>query len=234
MLNVLAVAFLSFSLLNQTNPKMTGENPKDNDILSLGTGGSSKVPETNISFEEFEITSWREFLIGRHQMGKINLSTYMGFLPIDQLSDWYDSNALTDFTFTDSFTTITEETLSLTIKESSTFSSTFGIKAGLKGFEASSQFNVTNSYTLEGTVTYSFATHVTRTVQYSVQEDKLEGKTFSLCLAAHVFKLECETWQFDDYWWGDVEVDGSRKTFVSYLTLIPTITIMFADGGLLK
>ena len=47
MLNVLAVAFLSFSLLNQTNPKMTGENPKDNDILSLGTGGSSKAPDNS-------------------------------------------------------------------------------------------------------------------------------------------------------------------------------------------
>lgn len=56
---------------------------------------------------------------------------------------------------------------------------------------------------------------------------------FALCEASYTYKLYCQTWMWDDYWWGDYEVSGSRESFVVYLTINPFVTICYSDGSVL-
>ena len=167
-------------------------------------------------------------------MGSIDNVYYMGRMSVATLSYWYDGNAFEDFTFSNTIQTVMQDTLSLTLKESSTFTSTFGVKAGVPGIEASSSYSISNAYVIEGALTYTFSEISSRTVSYHLKQEVIEGKLFSLCVAAYVYRITCTKWQYDDFWWGHVEVQGSRSTFYSYLTLIPTITIQYLDGSLLS
>ena len=53
-------------------------------------------------------------------------------------------------------------------------------------------------------------------------------------MAAYTYKISCEHWQLDDWWWGSYEVDGSRSSFTTYYTVDPFITIGFEDGSIIK
>ncbi len=53
-------------------------------------------------------------------------------------------------------------------------------------------------------------------------------------MVADVFKVTYETWKYDDWWWGDLEVDNSRKKQTAYLTYAPMITILYDEKPVLK
>lgn len=38
-------------------------------------------------------------------------------------------------------------------------------------------------------------------------------------------------WQYDNSWWGNYEVDGSRSAYYTHITLKPFITLGFEDGS---
>ena len=71
-------------------------------------------------------------------------------------------------------------------------------------------------------------------VEYDVIPELVKGKKFFLCMAAYTYKISCEQWQIDDWWWGNYEVDGSRSSFTTYYTVDPFITIGFEDGSIIK
>lgn len=37
--------------------------------------------------------------------------------------------------------------------------------------------------------------------------------------------------QYDNYWWGNYEVDGSHSAHYTYITLKPFIIVGFEDGS---
>ena len=37
--------------------------------------------------------------------------------------------------------------------------------------------------------------------------------------------------KYDNYWWGNYEVDGSRSAYYTYIALKPFITVGFEDGS---
>lgn len=218
MLSVLFTALLSFSLVGSSF----------NAVAQF-----DYQPELNVSIGSFEVEWWREGFIGRHQMASYTSVEYLGPIEVKKLSKTYNAAVLGNFHFTESVKTVEESTVSLTISATSKFVSTLGVKAGLDNIEISSNYSLEQIYSIEGTRTYTIANELVYTVEYDVNPEAVSGRKFYLAEAAYVYKIESEKWQYDDYWWGNYEVDGSRSSFVTYVTLDPYVTIAFEDGTLL-
>lgn len=227
MLSVLMSAFLCFST-TVGNINAISE-AKSN--LGINVVTSDVVPSANITYGSYESDWFYHNFVGRHNWVSIDSSYYMGRIVVQQLSPIYNPNALEDFHFTESISTTETSTISTTTKLSSSITSSIGVKAGLDNVVLSGNYKINNSYVIENTQTYSYSEQTTRTVTYNVIKDKVKNHDFYLGSVAYVYKIKCQTWQIDDFWWGSYEVSGSRTTFYTYLTLNPTITIAFADGG---
>lgn len=221
MLSVLFSALLSFSLVGSS-------------FNTVNTVAHSNYqPKLNVSTGSFEVEWWREGFIGRHQMASYNSIEYLGPIEVKKLSKTYNAAVLKNFHFTESVKTVEENTISLTISATSKFVSTLGVKAGLDDIEISGNYSVEQIYSIEGTKTYTIANELTYTVEYDVDPDDVSGQKFYLAEAAYVYKIKSEKWQYDDYWWGDYEVSGSRSSFVTYVTLDPYVTVALEGGTLL-
>lgn len=157
----------------------------------------------------------------------------LGILPIDTLSNYYDANVLTDFHFSEKFTTVTQTTLST--KKQMSVQLTTGLEAtiGLPGAEIKNSQELTTQFTIDQMVTYMVSRTQEFQVDMLVNQAKVQGKVFALALAAEVYTIKWSTWQVDDYWWGKYEVKGSRQEEVAYLSIKPYVTIVERDKGLI-
>ena len=218
MFTVLFTALLSFNLLS-TNLKVTKL--------------SSYIPEINVETGTFEVDWWREGVIGRHQMVSFDSIDYLGAIEVKKLSRTYDSSVLDNFHFTESVEILEEDTISLTISETSKFISTLGVKAGLNNIEISDKYTLEQMFKIEGSNTYTISNKLSYKVEYDVKSDVINGQKFYLAEAAYVYKINCQKWQYDNYWWNNYEVSGSRKSFTSYLSLDAYVTVALEDGTLL-
>lgn len=223
MISILLSSFLSFSVL-------TGPSLRTNSADAL----HASQPTVNVQTGEYEVGWWMVGLHGRHQKVKIGEPQYLGILEIAQLSDNFDGNLLTDLHFEQTISTIEENSVSTTISASSSVISTIAVKAGLSQFSVSGDYAVQQSFKIEQTATYTISSETEYSVSYNIESEKVKGKIFHLASAAFTYKIECEMWEWDDYWWGAYEVYGSRKSFVTYLTLYPYLTLAEFDGTLIK
>ena len=218
MVSVILTAFLSFNLINSTVNEVTSTNYK---------------PEINVQLGSFEVNWWCEGIIGRHQMVSYDSVDYLGPISIKKLSNTYSTSALKNFHFEETIQTTNENSISLTISESSKFTSTLGVKAGLNDIQISDDYSINKYFYIEGVSTYTITNEIAYEVEYDVDQKLVLGKKFYLAEAAYVYKINCQKWQYDNYWWGNYEVDNSRSSFVSYVSLSPFITIALEDGTLL-
>lgn len=228
MLNIILSAFLSFNIIST---KLSNPFPLISNATSLT---SNHIPQANISYGEYETNWWREGVIGRHQMISIDSSEYIGRQIISKLTDTYSSKALINFKFTESISTIITDTISTSEKLTSQITSTIGVKASLPYVEVSDKYTISNSYVIENTATYSYSKKVEYSISYEVNQSLINGRDFYLANSAYIYKIKCQKWQYDNYWWGNYEVKGSRSTFYSYLTLSPVITVGFIDGTFIE
>ncbi len=194
---------------------------------------SEYKPELNVELTEFETSKWQNGIIGRHQMVSFDKVEYLGALSLKKLSITYNGAVLQNFHFEETMKTVMENSVSLSIEESSKFASTLGVKAGLDNIEISDKYTMEQLFTIEKTTTYTVGIEQTYTISYDVVPEIVKGEKFYLSQAAYVYKIECQKWQYDNYWWGNYEVSGSRTSFNTYIALNPYITICLEDGTLL-
>lgn len=224
MVSALLSLFLSLSVSTaDLSPNMKFQDFKD------GGGGAS----INVTLGEFEYSSWRNGFITRHEMINLKSCEHLGIIPVKSITDFYNPNFLNGLVISESYSIITANAISTTTEFSYDFTSSIGMKIDVPGIEVNSEFKLTQGYTIESSVTYSYSTQKTITVSMDIDLSKAEGKEFCIGYAASTYKIECETWQYDDYWWGNYEVSGSRKSFSTYCTINPFITMIFRDGSVL-
>lgn len=230
MLSILMSALLSFNLINQNiNAKSINNTYEEIKYVS-----NYNTPTVNITFGEFETDWWRQGLVGRHQLVSIDSYSYLGRIVVDRLSNIYCSNSLSNFHFTESFSTIKNSTVSTSISLNSKITSSLGVKMNMPYVEVSDKYTISTAYSIENSYTYSYSEKTEYSVSYDVADEKVNGKDFYLASVAYVYKVDCQMWQYDNYWYGNTEVKNSRVNFSSYITLDPTITIAFTDDSFIQ
>lgn len=230
MLSVLMTAFLSFSSVSG-NVITEKPEPQSQNQISCCSAQDGYIPKPTISYGKYDIGWWREGLIGRHQMISIDSSEYIGELMLEPLTNTYNSSALTNFHFEETVETIETSTICTTVELSSTITTTLGVKMGMDDVSVSDDCKISKFYRIQNTQTYSYSKRKQSKVSFDVKEDVVKGKNFCLATVAYVYKVACQKWQYDDYWWGNYVVDGSRSAYYTYITLKPFITVGFEDGS---
>lgn len=167
-------------------------------------------------------------------MVSIDSSEYLGLLEIQKLSRTYSPTGAEKLKFTETITTVAGTTISTTISETSEFTTTLGVKMGMSDISISSDYTITKSYEIQNTITYSYSTATSLSVEFEVDKNAVGDNHFYLAYAAYVYKVKCQKWQYDNWWWGDYEVSGSRSTFYTYITYDPFVTIALANGTILE
>ena len=188
---------------------------------------------TPVSFELGEVDAYTERvgLIGRHTMISFDSYTYIGYDVVQTLTNYYSAAALSSFHMTSQYETIVETSVSTSASYSYKLLNSVHIMAGLtKIASAEQETEVSQVYEINSTNTYTTSTKESGSLDYYVDDDVVDGKIFALGVAAEIYKIECQTWKYDDYWWGDYEVSGSRESFTAYLTFNPFVTIVYRDG----
>jgi ACT domain-containing protein len=204
--------------------------------ISQANTGSTQ-PTANITTGQYESNWWFPSfsVIGRHQMVSVDSYSYLGLLNIKTLSAYYNANALTNFSFSETISTIEETTVSTSVQTTSTITSSLAAKMGIDGVSVSDGYTVSQAYTIQQTTTYSYSVATSSTINYDVRESVVAGKRFALCEAAYVYRATCQKWQYDNYWFNNnVEVSNSRSTFYTYRTIEPFITLVFSDGSIVE
>lgn len=233
MLSVLMVAFLSFCSVSGDANQIKSDTNSGNNGVSLAQE-TSYQPNANIQYGTYDVGWWYDGVVGRHQMVSIDSSEYLGVVQIQKLSKTYNPTILKNFSFEDTVSTVTETTISTTISTSSTITSTLGVKMGMSGVAVSGEYAISQTYEIENTYTYSYSTAESLTVKYEVDKDKVGANHFYLAYAAYVYKVKCQQWQYDNWWWGNYEVDNSRSTFYTYITFEPFVTIALTNGTIFE
>lgn len=218
MFNVLMSCFLSFAMIGASFGDCSVST------LSLDENGIETEHPVTISKSSKEVDWWYEGIIGRHEMVQILDYEYIGLQNVHTLAGPYNANVLTNFKFTETVSTVNTLSLSTTQQLSSKVTTGIEVRAGVSETVSASR-NVTSVYTIENTLTYTTSTSITFTVQYEPKQELIENSKFALCLGAYVYKLECKTWKYDNYWWGNYTVSGSTKYFTSYITVDPFVTL---------
>lgn len=234
-------AFLSFSIISGTrtpdDPYGTSEASDFHDMSIYGPNGgtsSSDIPQPNIELGKFEVSWWRNGFIGRHQMVSLNSYTYVDYLPVKVLTDFYEGSILEDYEFEDSVRSVTTSTISTSIQLSSSFTEKIGAKISYDSFVIEASGSHTTEFTFNQTKTYSHSEEKSYTIKTKISKDVVGGRKFAMCLCYYVYKISCTQWQYDNYAWGNYEVSGSRFDFDTYLLLIPTVTVIFSNGEYVK
>lgn len=224
MIYLLLTAFMSFSVVNGQS-SMT--------MINSTSELSESQPVANVQTGEHEVEWWWEGFITRHRTIRIGEPEYLGTIEIDQISDNFDARTLKNLHFEHTVSLTEEDSVSTTISASSKTISTIAVKAGLSNFSISGDYSVERAFKIEQTHTYTISTQTETTVSYDANYDLVQGKIFHLAIAAFTYKMECEMWEWRSYWWGNYYVDDSRKSFVTYLTLTPYITLAEHDCTLI-
>ncbi len=239
MLKILMTAFLSFTIVNgnansgddpySISPTNGGLGQTDTTLGSGGTDGSPYSPIA-IPTGQFEVSSWREGLIGRHQMSSIDSYEYVGLTPIRIFTNWYDGDLIEEFSYSREVETITSNSVSTSISLGFEWSRAISGKANIAGLEVGEETGPTVILTIGKTTTYTYTQSEKITVNVKIKHEYTEGRLFAVCSAAHVYKLKCQKWQYDNYWWGDYEVSNSRSAYETYIAMEPRTTIVYKTG----
>lgn len=219
MLKILLGTLLSFSALNLSYVCV-------NENMKLST--QSYDPNT-ISYDETEITWWFDGVIGVHQMLKINSYDDLGKLTVDRLTSWYDGSKLNNFNFSETVTTCEDTNISLTTSYSLTIAQSLGAKTNINNVSISAEESENQKFSISGTLAYAYSKTITTSVNFSVYEDAVKDKTFALGLVANVYKLNYDTWNYRNYWWGNKVEENSRKSDCAYIVADPVVTIIYKD-----
>ena len=187
----------------------------------------------SIEYGEYEVEWYYNWFVGRHVMASIDSAEDLGYMCIDVLSQTYNGYVLENFEFTDTVTTVLTTTVSTTVSLSSSITTSLAGKVGINGISVSNNMQIGIAYNIQSTITYSYSLSTTLQIFYTPAEEYVRNKHFFLCTGARVYKIYCQTWMYDNYWWGDYEVSGSRESFVTYLTVDPLITIGYTDGTII-
>lgn len=163
MLSIIMTAFLSFTIVNGSDA--IGDDPYVTSTASLGqtdtilggdgTGSSSYSP-TTIPTGQFEVSSWREGLIGRHQMSSIDSYEYVGLTSIKLLTDWYNGNVIEDCSFAREVETITTSSISTSISLGFEWSVAISQKVNIDGLEVGEEMGPAVKFTIGKTTTYTY------------------------------------------------------------------------------
>ncbi len=238
MLTVLMTAFLSFSIINGTDAlsddpyaASVASDITSGQISTYGSNDAGTTTSVNIPTGDFEINWWYEGLVGRHQMSTINSNKHLGIVCIKELTSYYSGNVAEDFTYSESITTVETNSISTSVKFGFEWAKAISTKINIAGVEAGEESGPTFEFDIENTTTYTYSKSTTQTVSFKVKQSLIEGKKFAVCVAADVYQIECSKWQYDNYWWGNYEVSGSRSTYYTYLALNPFVTIAYQDSG---
>jgi len=223
MLNVICSAILSFTIIGgqASEPATCSTIYQEYDISSLNT-------------EELDVGYSYVGFHGRHSMIKIDGYEDRGVQCVELLSKEYNGKALTNFEFTESITSIDSSTVSTKEIYSSEISTGLQVKAGIPGATVTSGLTSKEGYTIENTVTYTTTNSSTFTVKFEFNKELLKDKIFALCTAANVYKITWQTWEYDNYWWGNYEVSGSRATHEAYITANPYTSVYVKGEGVIK
>lgn len=221
MLKFLETCFLSFIILG--TPYGT---------LNPDTYADFQFNSDEINYEEIEADMTHVGIgIGRHTMVQIKSCNFLKEDSVDVLTSWYNGEALENFTFEETVTTFSSTVVSTTEKFSTEITVALTAQVGIPGFSVGTEASVSVGQTIENTTTYTVSQKETFTIRYSAKPEYVEGREFALGAAGDIYKLTWEMWQWDDYWWGDYEVSGSRKECTAYIVADPYVTIVYRDGS---
>lgn len=225
MLNVLLSCFMSFAVL--------GSSAGVNFIDSRAATPQAYSNQPNISYEAVKVAEWRNWAqmgIGNHRMVQIKSCEYKGLQPTNYITDFYNTAITDEINVTKEVTTITETAVSTTVKEESCITTALHVQAGVPGASISADLEVKESYTIEKTTTYT-TTHIETTiVNFNIRPEYLDGRHLAVAQVADVYEITYDTWVVENWWWGQYETDGTRRTGKAYLTYDPFITIVYQDG----
>lgn len=220
MLNVLMSAFVTFTIITQPMAVMQ-KNVIDFDY----------DPLTSISYDAREAEMYKVNLIGRHVFVKIDKCESLGEQPVELLTKEQNGKIIKEYVYEETIESINETSLSTTIKCSSSMHTTLELQAKIPGAEFSANKSISKGYEIGQTVTYTTAQRESVKVKFEVKQEFIEGRHFYIGMVGKVYKITWQTWQVDDYWWGDYEVSGSRKTYEGYIVIRPYLTIVYDDGS---
>lgn len=223
MISALASVFISIASLSPTMNQIH---------LETNPSTYEDIPSISIQLGAFETHWYWSGFIGQHVMLDIKSYEYIGIQKVQQLTDFYNGAVLENFDFTSTFSSIETDSVSTTKRFSSEINTGLELKLGFPGAEIKGGLNISTIYEIEETQTYTTSTSSSISIDYSIKHELVENEIFALITAGHVYKIECETWKWDDYWWGDYEVAGSRESFYAYYVIDPMITIQYIDGNI--
>lgn len=229
MLQVLMACFLSFTIAVAPCTEQVAAYAVNDRASTMSENSTYSIED--ISYDAYEVEWYWNWLVGRHSMIQITGVENLGVEMIDTITSYYDASVLTDFTFTETITTVTTTTLSTTESVSSKVGTSLKVVAGIPGATVSDSVSVEQVYTIQNTATYTATVSRTMQVTYSLREEVVEGKVFALCMAANTYKVTWKSWLWDDYWYGAVIVDGTTKTHTAYITVDPYVTIYIRGEG---
>ncbi len=220
MLKFLATCFLSFAVIGTSNA-----------TLNTDTYADFRFNPDDINYEEVEVEMTHVGIgIGRHTTLQIKSCDFLKEDSVDVVTSWYNGEALEDFNFEETITTFNSTVVSTTEQYSTKVTVALTAQVGIPGFSVGTEASVSAGLTIENTTTYTVSKTETFTVRYSAKQEYVEGREFALGTVGDIYMLTWETWQWDDYWWGHYEVDGSRKVGTAYIVADPYITIVYRDG----
>lgn len=220
MLNVLMSVFVTFTIITQPMAVMQ-KNVIDFDY----------DPLTSISYNAREVEWYKVNLIGRHVFVKIDKCESLGAQPVELLTDMRNGKIMENVKIKEEVEAIQTTSLSTEIKCSSKMMTTLEVQAGIPGASVSAGKSVEAGYSFSKTTTYTTTIRKATTIEYEIKQEYIDDRRFCLGMVADVYKITWQTWQVDDYWWGDYEVSGSRKTYEGYITVRPYLTIVYDDGS---
>lgn len=224
MLRFLASLFLSFTVVSSSGATVLLADP----AFSVNDDYLNNVPKLNVNYNAIETGLEHNYGIGRHKMLKINSVDYMGVTFLDQLTYWLNPNDCKDVIIERNITTITETTISFTETVSSEVAYSVGINLGWDIVSMDFTKTMSKSYEIEKQETYSYTVIQEFKLGFVINYDTVANRTFALGLVGHTYKITYETWSWDDFWWGDYEVSGSRRIETAYLSIDPCITLIYA------
>ena len=155
--------------------------------------------EPNITCGEYEVERLQNGLVGRHVMVSVDSYEDLGIMNIDTLTNYYDGSVFSDFTISETVSTIEESTLSTSLKLSSTITSSLSGKVGLGDIDINSGYEISQLLTIDSTTTYSYSKKKQTEISFKVKKEVVNDKVFALCSAAYTYKIKCQTWQWDDF-----------------------------------
>lgn len=185
-------------------------------VLLCG-GCAGGTPSADIPQDALEVGAGRAYLglIGRHRMAQLESAQPLGVQPVRAFTDYYVPQAFSDYQFTVSYREAESAALCTEELLPQEFYAGLAQLAGVAA-EFAAEEDPPLEYTVGGRLAVSRCKARERTLEGSFAELDF-GEAFAVGEVAEVTALTYTTWMWDDYWWGDYEVPGSRTSLTVWL-----------------